>query len=183
MASASLPDACEQLRLVLAPDGRVVADLGGKLPGKSLLIPATREALAGAGALAAETFGENITLPGHLAEQVESGLVKRIQERIAFARKAGEVVCGFAKVEMALKKGRGGVLLEASDGGAADRKKMAFYLKKEGVIMLPLLSRAELGTPFARGEVVHALVHGERLSTEILKEMRRLAGFRKEDTL
>lgn len=166
------------LRLVLAPDGRRVVDFSGKLPGEALWIAATREALA-------EASGGDASL----LERVEAGLVRRIQDRIALARKAGLAVCGFAKVEQVIKASGGRsdprslLLLEASDAGASDGAKLLRYAEKYGIPVASPLTREELGKPFGREAIVHLALQREEFAAEILKETRRLAGFRKKDAL
>lgn len=173
----------EMLRLVLAPDGRVVVDLGGKLPGDAIFIASRAEVLENATAAIKTAFGENTTLPGQILDVVEMGLVKRIQNTVSLARKAGKVKSGFAKVEEALKAGKAHLLLEAADAGAADGDKLLHYAEKYGIEVASLLTREELGKPFGRDAVVHIVLQDARLTTEILKEIRRLAGFRNKDAL
>lgn len=167
------------LRLVLAPDGRVVPDLAENLPGASLTVEASREALEGCALAMEEAFGSQARLPDNLPGMVEAGLVKRLQERIALARKGGNAVCGFAKVEQGLREGGEKLLLEALDGGDADRRKLDKLASYRHIRMVVGLNRAELGKPFGRAEAVHVLLQEPRIVAEILKDLRRLAGFRK----
>lgn len=167
------------LRLVLAPDGRVVPDLAENLPGASLSVEATKEALEQCAPAVAEALGSQARLPGNLMAMVESGLVKRIIERIALARKGGYAVCGFAKVEQGLREGGKKLLLEAADGGEADRLKLEKLAAYQGIPVVGGLRRDELGKPFGRAEAVHVLLQESRINAEILKDLRRLAGFRK----
>lgn len=170
------------LRLVLAPDGRVVPDLAGNLPGKGIEIAASREALEQCHGALRDAFGNDFRLPDTLAAMIERGLVERVQSGIALARKSGQVVCGFTKVEQALRQEAAGLLLVAENAGSDAEKNLA-KAQKSGIITTRLLSRTELGRPFGRTEVVHVWLQEGRLSAEILKEIRRLAGFRNKDTL
>ncbi len=171
------------LRLVRAPDGRIVPDMAGDLPGAALEIAASRAALETSGEAVAETFGPDAYLPDDLAAMVEKKLVARIQNWISLARKSGDAVCGFAKVEEGMRTRRGVLVLQAHDAGKADAAKMLEKAEKCGAEVAVLLSRAELGKPFARAEAVHVLLQESHFSAEIIKEMRRLAGFRQEDAL
>lgn len=176
-------DACAMLRLVRAPDGRVVADIAGTLPGAGVLIAPRREVLLQAWAAVAEALGEECILPDTLPEMVERALVARIQNWIALARRGGGAVCGFAKVEEGLRGDGFRLLLEAADAGASDSAKLLTWVEKSGAVASRLLTRAELGKPFGRAEAVHVLLQDAAFGAEILKELRRLAGFRQEDTL
>ena len=53
-----------------------------------------------------------------LADRVEALLARRCVDLIGLARRAGQAVTGFAKVEAALDKGEAAVLVEAADGAA-----------------------------------------------------------------
>lgn len=175
-------DEADMLRLVLAPDGRVVADLAESLPGAAVWIEATPQALENSRDAVA-TLGDHAYLPGDTAHVVEAGLVKRIQNRISLARKAGQAVCGFAKVMEGVASPGAYMVLVATDSDGADKRKMLRNAENAGVRAICLLTRAELGQPFGRAESVHVLLQDGRICREILKELRRLAGFRKKDAL
>ena len=167
------------LRLVLAPDGRVVPDLAENLPGASLSVEATKEALEQCASAVAEAFGPQALLPDNLPSMVERGLVRRIQDRIALARKAGHAVCGFSKVEQGLRGSGERLLLQARDSGEVDRVKLEKIAIYHHIPVAGGLTREELGRPFGRAEAVHVLLQTPRINAEILKDLRRLAGFRK----
>lgn len=172
------------LRLVRAPDGQVAPDFKGELPARQeVWLECTRAALEQAwltGQITA-ALGEDVTLPDPLAERVEAGLLKRVQEAIALARKGGHAVCGFAKVAEMLSARQAALLLEAEGAGAADAAKL--LRKAEGIPVSHLLSREELGKPFGREECVHVAIRNPAMAAFILKEIRRLAGFREKNAL
>ncbi len=177
----TMPD--EMLRLVRAPDGSIVPDITGKLPGPELWIACSREALAQSEALIHQTFGADTALPAHADAMIESALVRHLISKLSLARKAGGVVCGFAKVQAALQQGEAQMLMEASDAGVADGQKLRHKAHVQKIPVMALLTRSELGKPFGRAETVHAALRDKAFYAEILKETRRLAGFRKQDVL
>ena len=61
---------------------------------------------------------------------LEAALVRRIGELLGLARRAGQAVAGFDKAREWLRTGRGRLILQASDGSAAER---ARFLSGAGV--------------------------------------------------
>ncbi|HYM03313.1 MAG TPA: RNA-binding protein [Stellaceae bacterium] len=168
----------ELLRLVVAPDGRVVPDVAGRLPGRGLWLSARRDIVAAAVAkrLFARAARQPVTVEDGLADRVEALLAQRCRDDIGLARRAGRAVMGFTKVHAALAAGKVGVLLAAGDGAADGRGKLRALAPK-----LPLVDRltsAELGAAFGREHVVHAAVAPGRLARALLADAERLAGFR-----
>jgi hypothetical protein len=86
-------------------------------------------------------------------------------------------VAGFEKVREALRGGRVGVLVEASDGAQDGRRKLAHL--GAGVVQIAVLRADELGLAFGRDHVVHAAVAPGRFSERLMVEAGRLAGFRR----
>ncbi|HUG61645.1 MAG TPA: DUF448 domain-containing protein [Methylomirabilota bacterium] len=108
------------LRFVRAPDGAVVPDVTGKLPGRGVWVTARRDVVEQAvrKRLFARGFkGEAVADPG-LPELVDRLLADRALRSLSMARKAGRVVTGFGKVTTAL--GRGGVVAVIHAAEAAD---------------------------------------------------------------
>ena len=84
------------IRFVVGPDDRIVPDLAGKLPGRGIWVSAERGALekASSKGLFARAAKAQVSVPEGLVESIEGLLVRRIQERVAMARKAGQAVAG-----------------------------------------------------------------------------------------
>lgn len=166
------------VRFVIAPDGAVVADLAGKLPGRGLYVAAEAAALAAAAAKNhfARAARRPATPPPDLAARVEAGLAARLVELIALARKAGQAVAGLEKVKDALVAGRAALLVQASDGSA--RGKAALRPPAGEDSRVDCLTADELGLAFARDSVIHAAVLEGGLAKRIGDEARRLAGVR-----
>lgn len=176
-------DQAEMLRLVLAPDGRVVPDVRGCLPGQALWVEASAEALGRCLDAVHQAFGANVVCAEGMAALVEAALVKHIQNCIALARRSSAAVAGFAKVEELLKTGRASLLIEAVDAGAADKTKLEKLAGYHHIPVVRALTREEMGIPMGKEASVHIALRNDALAAEIIKEMRRLAGFRKQDAL
>jgi len=111
--------------------------------------------------------------PPELRHWIEDGLKRRVRDRIGFARRAGQAVCGRDAVREWMQAGRVGLLVEASDGSAAERARLV------GSRPLPVvtpLSAADLAAVFGRDHVVHVAIAPGRLAEAIAAEASRLAG-------
>ncbi|HVG47675.1 MAG TPA: DUF448 domain-containing protein, partial [Rubellimicrobium sp.] len=91
------------VRFVVGPDGSIVPDIAGKLPGRGLYVTASRpileQARKGQFARAAKA---PVTVPEDLADEVERQLAHRVVDLVSLARKAGLAIAGFEKVKEAL---------------------------------------------------------------------------------
>src|SRR5579872_6877303 len=116
----------EMIRFVLGPDRAVVADLAERLGGRGLWLSARGDVIETAikrGAFAKAARGPVVVSPDLLA-LVRAGLVRRIAEQLGLARRAGQAVAGFAKVQEWLQTGRAGLLVQAQDGSAQERARL-----------------------------------------------------------
>lgn len=169
----------ELLRCVVGPDGRIVPDVAGRLPGRGLWLTARRDIVATAVAkrLFARAARAPVGVDDDLADRVETLLAQRCCEVLGLARRAGQAVAGFTKVRQALERREAAVLAAAADGAADGRGKLAALAPALPVVD-PLTS-AELGAAFGRDHVVHAVLKPGRLAETLLVEAARLAGFRR----
>jgi predicted RNA-binding protein YlxR (DUF448 family) len=168
----------ELVRFVVAPDGRLAADVAGRLPGRGLWLTARRDIVAAAVGkrLFARAARQAVMVEDGLADRVEALLAERCRDHIGLARRAGQAVAGFVKVEAALAAGRAGVLLAAADGAGDGRRKLR--AAAPSLSLVECLTGAELGAAFGRDHVVHAAVAAGRLAERLVADAARLAGFR-----
>src|ERR1017187_10387952 len=96
----------ELIRFVVSPSGEVIPDLKRKLPGRGLWISASRQAVAEA--IRRNHFGRGfkraVRVAPRLADETEALLARSATDALAMAAKAGQVVCGFSKVEEAVSR-------------------------------------------------------------------------------
>lgn len=165
------------IRFVAAPDGTVVPDILGKLPGRGVWVSADGAALEAAVKknLFARALKAPATVPPDLAAQVEAGLVKRIVDLISLDRKAGRAVTGFEKVKDWLAKGEAAVLIQASDGSGRGKDKL---FTPEGGHFVGCLTSAEIGLSFGRDYAIHAALAAGGLTARVVEEAARLSGLR-----
>ena len=171
----------ELIRFVVSPEGRVLPDLVGDLPGRGLWVAAARAALerAGAKGLFAKAARRPVVHDADLIEAVEAGLARRLLDWIGLAKRAGELVVGFEKVRRLIERGQVGVLVVAGDAGAEGRRK----LNAGEAPVIDLFTRAELGRALGRAEVVHAALYPGRLAERLLADASRLRGVRNRNPL
>ena len=168
------------VRFVLGPDGQVVPDVLGKLPGRGVWVSANRAAmeLAVKKKLFARGFKAQVTVPDDLVTQVEQQLSRRLIELISLARKSGDAVAGYEKVKDWLAKEEARVLLQASDGSARGKTKLS---TPHFGTYVGWLTADELGMAFGRQTVIHAAVASGGLSQRVVEEAHRLKGMRMTD--
>ena len=181
LGDVSAPE--RMVRFVLGPDETVVPDVAQKLPGRGCWVTCERASIAKAAekGFFSKSFKTAAKVSADLAGQVEQLLVKRCQDHLGLARRAGLAIIGFAQVEEAFRArdGRIAALIEASESGPADRGKLVKYARLSGPVpVVGCLTSGEIGLAFGRESVVHAALASGALSTRFLTEAERLGGFR-----
>lgn len=178
VASGSSQDTDALIRFVLDPEGRVTPDLAERLPGRGVWVGAERALLDKAVKrnLFARGLKSAAAIPAGLAEAVEAGLARRLIEAIGLARKSGLAVTGFEKVKARLKAGPVAALIEACDGAEQGRARLRPMAA--GAPVVDVLNAGELGLAFGREFVIHAVLDKGGAAERVLRESRRLAGFR-----
>ena len=117
----------QMIRFVVGPDRTLVPDLTATLPGRGIWLSArwdvleTARAQGGLGRAFARAARGPVIVPPDLPAVLEAALVRRIGELLGLARRAGQAVAGFDKAREWLRAGRGRLILQASDGSAAER--------------------------------------------------------------
>lgn len=168
------------VRFVMGPDGQVVPDVVGKLPGRGVWVSASRAALdmAVKKKLFARGFKAQVSVPDDLVDQVEQLLARRLIDLISLARKSGDAVAGYEKVKDLLAKEDARVLIQASDGSARGKTKLS---TPHFGTYVGWLTADELGMAFGRQTVIHAAVASGGLSQRVVEEAQRLKGMRMTD--
>ncbi len=170
------------IRFVRSPDGLVVPDIFGKLPGRGAWVTARRSEVSEGlkiGVFSRAFKAESSPMDG-LVEEIERQLAQRCIGLLGMAKKGGLAVLGFDQVRAYIRKQAPGWLLEASDGAEDGRNKVHFLAKAiyEDVKVAGALSSAELGMAFGREHVIHALLEQGSLSDAFTVAYQRLTGFR-----
>lgn len=186
------------IRFVAGPDGVVVPDIEGRLPGRGLWVSCRRDMVEtvvsrGLFARGARRAVTAMTGPNgeSLAVRVDTLLERRALERLAMVRKAGRFVFGALRVGEALDRlagrgpaaeGAGGapVLLLASDAAADGRSVSAKFANRARTELsrCALFDAASLGRLAGRDNVVHALVLPGAGAKHFQQAMDRLSAYR-----
>jgi uncharacterized protein len=171
------------VRFVADPDGRVVPDVAAELPGRGMWVSATRDAVRTAVArnLFAKSAKASLQVSSDLPDRVERLLVARMQGDLGLARRAGQAVLGFDNVMRELDaRVPPAALVEASDGAADGRRKLAGAARARGLKSewIEALDSAELGLALGRENVIHAALKPGRLAERLSFDAGRLGGFR-----
>jgi predicted RNA-binding protein YlxR (DUF448 family) len=171
------------VRFVLDPDGVVTPDLAAKLPGRGAWTRASREAITAAAAkgLFARAFKKRANLapnatPDDLARFVERAIEQKVLSALGLARRAGKAHLGFDQAAGALREGKAAALLVASDASADVAAKLT-RLAGAAPVMTAFDVKA-LSQAFGRENVTYAALKEGPETTRLLREARRLAGFR-----
>ena len=175
------------IRYVAGPDDRIVPDLAAKLPGRGVWVTATRDSTIAAVRqnAFAKSLKRKVQVDPELPALVERLLGEQARSAFSFARKAGLVITGFAKVDAAI--GDGGViaLLHASDASADGSAKLDRRLRaiaaargRVVVVMQPFTSE-EMSLALGRDNVVHAALTEGGTSRKFLSQATRLGRYRR----
>ena len=169
------------IRFVAGPDGQVVPDILGKLPGRGIYVAADRNAIdkAATKGLFARSAKAPVKAAQGLADEVERQLARRVVDLISLQRKAGKAVAGFEKVKNWLQMEEAEVLIQAVDGSGRGKSKLStpHYGSYIG-----WLTADELGLAFGRQTVIHGALASGGLTQRVVEEAQRLKGVRvKED--
>ena len=173
----------ELVRFAADPDGNVVPDITAVLPGRGMWVHADRKSVTTA--VTKNLFSKSAKAPlkadADLADRVERLLVQRMSSDLGLARRAGQAVFGFDNVLRALdEKVPPALLIEASDGAADGRRKLAgsAYARGLKIETIEALTSAELSLALGRENVIHAALKPGRLAERLIFDAGRLNGFR-----
>ena len=165
----------ELMRYVVGPDGGLVPDVDGRLPGRGMWTLARREVVAEAAArrLFARAAKRPVQVDPQLADRIEALLARRCIEGLGLARRAGQAVGGFERVRGWLDRGKCGAVVVAADASAEGLRHLA-----AGVPMATALRAEELGAAFGRDALTYVGLAPGALAKRIMADAVRLAGFR-----
>ncbi len=187
IASGEAMNPVRMIRLGFSPDGDVVADVFGKLPGRGAWVAANRGAVEQA--IKAKAFARaakrKVAVPDDFADVIERQLAGKVLGLLRMANRAGQLESGFDKVKGAASADALAFRLEASDGAEDGRGKIRVITKaiaRDMEVNAPpvigCFTGAELGQITGREHLVHGGVRKGRLARSMQDELSRLAGFR-----
>jgi len=165
------------IRFCVAPDGTLVPDLAHKLPGRGIWVTADRETIAQACEknLFTKAARRKVVCPENIDELIMTLFVKRLQNLLGVAKKAGLVTAGFEKVAEALRKGQANCLIEAIDAAEDGKEKLARL--SDGIPVIQVLTADQAAQALGTGTCVHAALKSGGVSDLFVAEARRFAAY------
>jgi ribosomal protein L7Ae-like RNA K-turn-binding protein len=106
--------------------------------------------------------------------------MRRLLAALGLARKAGDLVTGFEQTQTAIEANRAAFVIEALDGAADGRRKLANARRRTSASarLVGLFTSSELGLALGAENVVHSAFLAGRGAERWSVEADRLAGFR-----
>ena len=166
------------VRFCVGPDGQIVPDILGRLPGRGIYVAADRALIdkAAKKGLFSRAARQPVKVPDGLADLIEALILQRVVDLLSMARKAGDAVTGYEKVKEWLAKGQAATLIQASDGSERGKTKLRPPEGERGFI--GVLTAGEMGLSFGRERAIHAALAAGGLRTRVVEEAARLGGLR-----
>ena len=172
----------ELIRFIGAPDGTVVPDVTGRLPGRGLWLSPRPDVMTKACKrnLFARAAKASLRVPDDLAQRVDRLLARRCLELLGLAKRSGAAVSGYEQVASWLVGGRAAMLLAAVDAAEEGRRKLRALADAQGsgVPVAELFTAEELGRALGHGSRVHVAVAPGGFAARLAKEIVRLAALR-----
>lgn len=163
------------IRFVVSPDGVLVADLTGKLPGRGLYVSCSQ--LMVAEALSKRLFnkaaGQPITVPENFMPNLVAQMGKRTADALSMARKAGQAITGYEKVLDAIRTGEAAALVHATDASPDQVRK----LRDAELPTFRDMPREVLSQVLGRENAVHVAVLKGPAAAHFIEQARRFALF------
>ncbi len=165
----------ELLRFVRGPSGDAVPDLARKLPGRGVWVSLNRQIVGQAVAKKqfSRGFGEDTKAASELPELVGNLLRRSALSYMSLAKKAGDAVTGFMKVEDVLNKGKAAFLIHAVEAQPDGCRKLD-KLMWPGTEKISLFSLDELDLAFGGSNVIHAAIMKGGLAEKLRAAVKRI---------
>lgn len=178
IVTRQVKDEAELVRFVRSPDGLAVPDLARKLPGRGVWVSLDRKVLDEAirKKLFSKGFQAETTIPPDLPAIVLKLLRQQALSLLSLAKKAGEAVTGFMKVEDMLSRNRAKLLFHGTDASPDGCRKLDKFAHPD-VERVVLFQTDELDLAFGRANVVHAAVARGGLAEKLSVAVRRIEMF------
>jgi len=181
----------ELIRLALSPEGEVAPDVRARAPGRGAWIGVDRAALDAAnakgklkGALARAFKIPGPAVPEDLGEKIEAALRQAALDRLGLEARAGNLLLGAERIEVAARRGEVVLLLHAADASEEGRRKLdqAWRVGSEAAgsgrqgLVLPA-QRSILSLALGRENVVHAAITDRAAAARVDRAVGRWRAF------
>jgi predicted RNA-binding protein YlxR (DUF448 family) len=179
------------IRLALGPDGSIAPDVRARAPGRGAWIGVDRPALEAAqakgklkAALARAFKTGDIAIPADLGERTEAALRQAALDRLGLEARAGTLLTGSDKIEVAARRGAVHLLLHAADAGQDGNGKLDQALRVgesagrigADALVLPA-ERTILSLALGRQNVVHIALIDRAAAARVRHALDRWRAF------
>ena len=184
----------ELIRLAVGPDGCVAPDVRARAPGRGAWIGVSRAELDEAnskgklkGALARAFKTGDVKVAADLGDRIEAALRQATLDRLGMEARAGNLINGSDRVEIAARNGNIYLLIHAADAGEDGRKKLdqawrvggpdEIVNSNGGQGLLFPEERTILSMALGRENVVHIALTDRAAAARVLHALSRWRAF------
>jgi predicted RNA-binding protein YlxR (DUF448 family) len=175
--------------MALGPDGQVAPDVRARAPGRGAWIGVDRPALESAlhkgklrGALARAFKTNDVSAPADLGERIEQALRQAALDRLGLEVRAGNLLTGSDRIEIAARRGEVELLIHAADAGGDGNRKLDQAWRvgsdhKQGQGLVFPEGRAILSLALGRENVVHVAIVDRAAAARVSHAIERWRAF------
>lgn len=182
IVSGEVHPKADLIRFVAGPDGAVVPDIDGQLPGRGLWLLPRRALIEKACErnLFSRAAKAPLQAPSDLAQRLDQLLVRRCLDLIGLAKRGGQAVSGYEKVSSQLAGGKVAIVFQAMDAAEGGRRKLQGRVQSScpGAAVFELFTAEELGRALGQESRVHLAIAPGGVAARLSKETTRLATLR-----
>jgi uncharacterized protein len=175
------------IRLALGPDGQVAPDVRAKAPGRGAWIGVDRPTLEAAqargklrSALSRAFKAGDVKIPDDLGERIEAALRQTALDRLGLEARAGTLLTGSEKIDVAARRGEVHLLLHAADAAEDGRRKLDQAWRMGNGEVHGLVFPAErpiLSLALGRQNVVHVALIDRAAAARVRHALERWRAF------
>jgi predicted RNA-binding protein YlxR (DUF448 family) len=175
------------IRLALGPDGSVAPDVRARAPGRGAWLAVDRAALEAAqskgalkNALLRAFKVSAVTIPDDLGERIEAALRQATLDRLGLEARAGTLLTGSDRIEIAARAGEIALLLHAADAGSDGRGRLDQAWRVgggEGQGVVFPAERTILSLALGRQNVVHIALVDRAAAARVRSVLDRWLAF------
>ena len=176
------------IRLALGPDGQVAPDVRARAPGRGAWIGVDRPTLEAAqakgklrGALARAFKTNDVAAPADLGDRIEQALRQATLDRLGLEARAGHLVTGSEKIDLAARRGEVQLLIHAADASEDGCRKLdqAWRVggREQGRGLVLPEGRTIMTLALGRDNVEHVAIVDRAAAARVLHAIERWRAF------
>ncbi|RCL00214.1 MAG: putative nucleic-acid-binding protein [Candidatus Tokpelaia sp. JSC189] len=179
------------IRFVAGPDGLVMPDLTGRLPGRGAWLVPSRKVLEEA--IRRKAFARSLKQDVRIADDMpyilDCLLTKAALQSLSLARRGRGVIIGTLKIITAIHTGDIKMVLHGTEAAKDGRRKIAQAIHaagKRGVekpLVVTLFMTEEMNLAFGDNNVIHAAITKSLAADGFIRRTRQLMAYRDENAM